>query len=121
MEDDSERRPIGEIFVEHGVVSQSQLDAAVLAQRDSGQRLGEVLVAQGAITRLELASALAEQWSTLQKIRPPEPKAAEPWQESAVRAAGSDPTLLRRRSRSLRPTSNTSGTPSRRWRSACEQ
>ena len=66
----------------------------MLAQGDSGQRLGEVLVAQGAITRLELASALAEQWSTLQKIRPPEPKAAEPWQEAAVRAAGSDATPI---------------------------
>jgi uncharacterized phage infection (PIP) family protein YhgE len=94
---DIERRPIGEIFVEHGVVTQNQLESALTAQGDSGQRLGEVLVAQGAITRLELASALAEQWSTLQKIRPPEPKSAEAWQESAVRAAGepgTEPTTI---------------------------
>ncbi len=89
--EDIERRPIGEIFVEHGMVSQSQLESALSAQGESGQRLGEVLVAQGAITRLELASALAEQWSTLQKIRPPEPKPAEAWQEAAVRSAGAEP------------------------------
>jgi uncharacterized coiled-coil protein SlyX len=88
---DLERRPIGEIFVEHGMVTQNQLESALTAQSESGQRLGEVLVAQGSITRLELASALAEQWSTLQKIRPPEPRATEPWQESAVRAAAGEP------------------------------
>lgn len=84
---DFERRPIGEIFVEQGVVTQNELEAALAAQAESGQRLGEVLVAQGVITRLELASALADQWSTLQKIRPPEPKPAEAWQELVVRAA----------------------------------
>ncbi|MFN8224293.1 MAG: hypothetical protein U0R50_13725 [Gaiellales bacterium] len=82
-----ERRPIGEIFVEQGVVTPAQLESALAIQADSGQRLGEVLVAQGVITRLELAGALADQWSTLQKIRPPEPKPVEPWQELAVRSA----------------------------------
>lgn len=84
-----ERRPIGEIFVEQGVVTPAQLEAALSTQSESGQRLGEVLVAQGVITRLELASALADQWSTLQKIRPPEPKPVEPWQELAVRGVAS--------------------------------
>ena len=83
---DFERRPIGEIFVEQGVVTPGELESALATQAESGQRLGEVLVAQGVITRLELASALADQWSTLQKIRPPEPKPAAPWQEAAVRA-----------------------------------
>ena len=83
---DFERRPIGEIFVEQGVVTPGELESALATQAESGQRLGEVLVAQGVITRLELASALADQWSTLQKIRPPEPKPAAPWQEIAVRA-----------------------------------
>jgi hypothetical protein len=84
---DETRRPIGEIFVASGAISQSDLDRALETQRTTGERLGEILVAQGAIGRLELASALAEQWSELQVIRPPQPKQAEPWQETAVREA----------------------------------
>ncbi len=69
-----ERRPIGEIFVEKGVITEEQLQRALDEQRQTGARLGEVLVAQETLTRLELASALAEQWSDLQKLRPPEPR-----------------------------------------------
>ena len=75
------RRPIGEIFVELGFISSDQLDAALDAQRETGARIGEILVEQGSLTRLDLASALAEQWSALQKLRPPEPAAEpQPWQ-----------------------------------------
>lgn len=78
------RRPIGEIFVELGFISSDQLDAALDAQRETGARIGEILVEQGSLTRLDLASALAEQWSALQKLRPPEPAAEpQPWQNGA--------------------------------------
>ncbi|MCY7303288.1 MAG: hypothetical protein LH654_09700, partial [Thermoleophilia bacterium] len=65
------RRPIGEIFLELGFIDQTQLDAALERQRETGARIGEVLVEQGSLTRLDLASALAEQWSSLEKLRPP--------------------------------------------------
>ncbi|MBA2741379.1 MAG: hypothetical protein H0U46_05155, partial [Actinobacteria bacterium] len=64
-------RPLGEIFVERGLVTDQELDHALEVQKEGGQKLGEILVAQGSITRLELASALAEQWTALRKIRPP--------------------------------------------------
>src|SRR5262245_28329434 len=65
------RRPLGEIFVERGLVTDAELDQALAIQKDGGEKLGEILVAQGSITRLQLASALAEQWTALRKIRPP--------------------------------------------------
>ena len=79
------RRPIGEIFVERGLVTDEQLQAALEAQRQSGGRLGEILVEQGMLSRLDLAGALADQWASLQKLRPPEPKPVEPWQQAAPR------------------------------------
>ena len=87
------RRPIGEIFVELGFITTDQLDAALAVQSVSGARIGEILVEQGSLSRLDLASALAEQWSALQKIRPPAPAEPTPWQngspavESAVQPA----------------------------------
>jgi hypothetical protein len=66
------RRSIGEILLEHGHVTQVQIDEAEALANDSGRPLGQVLVESGAITRLELASALAEQWSdTGAPIAPP--------------------------------------------------
>ena len=67
----SVKRPIGEIFVERGLVTDAQLEEALEQQRTSGTRLGEILVASGKLSRLELASALADQWATFQKLRPP--------------------------------------------------
>jgi chromosome segregation ATPase len=66
------KRPIGEIFVERGLVTAVQLEEALEEQKKSGRRLGEVLVATGKLSRLELASALADQWATFQKLRPPD-------------------------------------------------
>jgi chromosome segregation ATPase len=77
------RRPLGEIFVERGLVSEAQLDAALVEQRESGGKLGEILVEQGVLSRLDLAGALADQWAGLQKLRPPDPKPIEPWQQVA--------------------------------------
>ncbi len=79
------RRPLGEIFVERGLATQEQLEAALAAQRESGGKLGEILVDRGVLSRLDLAGALADQWAGLQKLRPPEPKPIEPWQQVAPR------------------------------------
>ena len=57
------RRPLGQILVEYGFVTEQQVEAAVAAQSSSPARLGEILIEQGVITRMDLASALAEQWS----------------------------------------------------------
>jgi len=56
------RRRIGDIFVELGFITATQLDAALEVQREKGGRIGEILVMQGSLTRLDLASALAEHW-----------------------------------------------------------
>ena len=78
------RRPIGEIFVELGFINTDQLDSALDTQRETGARIGEILVEQGSLSRLDLASALAEQWSALQKLRPPAPVAdPQPWQNGS--------------------------------------
>jgi chromosome segregation ATPase len=93
------RRPIGEIFLERGFVTPDDLDRALDVQRETGARLGEVLVEQGSLSRLDLASALAEQWSALQKLRPPEPVEPQPWQngtpETATGQADIPPDLRR--------------------------
>ena len=69
--EEAPKRPIGEIFLERGMVSSEELEYALDEQRESGRRLGEILVAKGNLSRLELASALADQWASFQKLRPP--------------------------------------------------
>ena len=83
-EPEEERRPLGEIFVEQGFVTDEQLDQALETQRNGGEKLGEILVSQGSITRLQLASALADQWTTLKKIRPPSSPPEQPAPALAV-------------------------------------
>jgi DNA repair exonuclease SbcCD ATPase subunit len=85
------RRPIGEIFLERGQVTDEQLDAALAEQAESGRRLGEILVEQGVVSRLELASALADQWASLQKLRPPSPSGEEEPKSSSTPEAPVQP------------------------------
>jgi hypothetical protein len=61
-------RPLGEIFVTRGFVSEDELDAALQRQRKTGERLGEALVALGVISKFELAGALGEQMATLKAV-----------------------------------------------------
>ncbi len=68
-------RRIGEIFVEQGSIDRQTLEAALEVQQQTGGRIGEILVSQGVVTRLHLASALAEQWSAIPTLRPPQPHA----------------------------------------------
>jgi hypothetical protein len=58
-------RPLGEIFVTRGFISEEELDDALKRQRKTGERLGEALVGLGVISKFELAGALAEQMASL--------------------------------------------------------
>ena len=51
---------LGHVLVSRGVVTESQVAAALKAQTDSGKRLGEVLVDIGALDERGLADALAD-------------------------------------------------------------
>jgi len=54
-------RFIGEMLLDEKLVSPSQLDAAIAAQRQSGHLLGQILVEQGALTQNQLVELLENQ------------------------------------------------------------
>jgi hypothetical protein len=54
-------RPLGKVLVDLELLTESQLDRALTAQREDGGRLGEILVSRGLLSGGELAQALAEQ------------------------------------------------------------
>jgi hypothetical protein len=71
------RRPIGQILVEKGEISEVDLQAALEEQERSGRRLGEILIEQGRTSWLALARAIAEQVLDIQSssVEPePEPE-----------------------------------------------
>jgi hypothetical protein len=75
------RRPIGQILVEKGEISEVDLEAALAEQERSGRRLGEILIEQGRTSWLALARAIAEQVLDIQQANAaPEP---EPEQDPA--------------------------------------
>ena len=55
-------RLIGSLFVERGLVSESQLRVALELQRETGEQLGQILVSQFGVSRKELARVVADQW-----------------------------------------------------------
>jgi hypothetical protein len=69
------RRPIGQILVEKGEISEVDLQAALEEQEHSGRRLGEILIEQGRTSWLALARAIAEQVLDIQNANAePEPE-----------------------------------------------
>ncbi len=54
-------RRLGDILLSEGLISRKELDAALAAQKRSGERLGQVLVSRGSVNRLTLSKALARQ------------------------------------------------------------
>ncbi len=54
------RKKIGDMLCEHGLITQAQLEEALIIQEQSGVRLGEVLVNKGHITENELVGVMAE-------------------------------------------------------------
>jgi hypothetical protein len=55
-------RPLGELLVESGVLTQDELELALEEQRLSGRRLGEVIVKQGFASGPAVTRAVAQQW-----------------------------------------------------------
>ena len=55
-------RLIGTLFVERGLVSESQIRLALEIQEETDQQLGEILVERFGVSRAELAQVVAEQW-----------------------------------------------------------
>src|SRR6266516_3721570 len=79
------RRPIGQILVEKGEISEVDLEAALAEQERTGRRLGEILIEQGRTSWLALARAIAEQVLDIQSSEDePEP----------VRPASPDPVAM---------------------------
>lgn len=54
-------RPLGELFVEKGLISTDQLEEALAEQAATGKRLGEILVRNNLISSPELTQTLMEQ------------------------------------------------------------
>jgi len=54
---------IGELLVEAGVLSQSQLEQALFAQRKDGRKLGQLLIELGLVSEIHLTQTLSRQLS----------------------------------------------------------
>jgi type IV pilus assembly protein PilB len=54
---------IGELLVEGGVLSQSQLEQALFAQRKDGRKLGQLLIELGLVSETQLTQTLSRQLS----------------------------------------------------------
>lgn len=54
---------IGELLVEGGVISQSQLEQALFAQRKDGRKLGQLLVELGLVSEVQVTQTLSRQLS----------------------------------------------------------
>ena len=72
------KRPIGEIFVEKGFISSSQLVDALEEQKLSGRKLGEILVSQGKLSRLRLWDALEDQAASFEEPKQETPGLTRP-------------------------------------------
>ena len=55
------KRRLGEILIDNGALTEDKLNAALEAQKQTGERFGEVLLSQGFITKQQLVEALAEE------------------------------------------------------------
>jgi DNA repair exonuclease SbcCD ATPase subunit len=54
-------RPLGQLFVERGLITQDELDGALVEQRETNKRLGTILVSRGLVSGPELTSVLVDQ------------------------------------------------------------
>ena len=68
-------RPIGQVLVDGGHITEADLQLALEEQRRTGRRLGETLIETGRISWLALAQAIAEQANGLGPASPPPPPA----------------------------------------------
>ena len=54
-------KKIGDILIESGKVSERDIERAMLAQREMGERIGQVLVKLGLVSELDMTQALSQQ------------------------------------------------------------
>jgi hypothetical protein len=75
-------RLIGSLFLERGLVSESQLRVALEIHRETGEQLGQILVERFGVSRKELANVVAQQWAELGQSGSPEADARsnDSWQ-----------------------------------------
>ena len=57
------RIPLGRLFVEAGLLSDSQVDEVLGESSQTGERIGEIAVRRGMISEDDLARTLAQQWN----------------------------------------------------------
>jgi hypothetical protein len=55
-------RPLGQLLVEQGILTSSELEQALAKQQETGKRLGETIVDCGFVSGPELSNALAAQY-----------------------------------------------------------
>jgi type IV pilus assembly protein PilB len=95
---DPNRPRLGDVLVEHEVVSTAQVESALAQQAESGKRLGEVFVDSGVVDERRLTEALARQLGIeivdLRKVRP-EPDAVAALPEAVARALNAVPVRMR--------------------------
>ena len=89
-----ERKLLGKILVDLGVVGMGPLQAALAEQRRTGQKIGQVLLGKSIITEDDLARALAIQngleWLPAATLQP-EPAALALLDAATARAFGALP------------------------------
>lgn len=54
-------RPLGELFVDRGLISREELETTLAEQAATGKRLGEILVDRGLVSGPDLTGALMDQ------------------------------------------------------------
>lgn len=57
----SDKRPLGDILIQAGLLTQTQLQQALETQKSTGLRLGEILVSLGHLSEMDVARAVAMQ------------------------------------------------------------
>jgi len=57
-------RPLGELFVGRGLITEAELETALAEQAATGKRLGEILVERGLVSGPDLTDALMDQLGT---------------------------------------------------------
>ena len=61
VEEHIRRPPLGELLMEKGLLSETDLKVALYHQRDSGAPLGQILIGMGVLSEADLTRALTEQ------------------------------------------------------------
>lgn len=62
---------LGEVLLEHKIITTTQLEQALVHQRQTGSRLGAALVAQGVLTEAQLCSSLGKAIGVRSVAMPP--------------------------------------------------